>query len=183
MRKVEVVPHNPIWRQVFESESRDIASALGENVAAIYHIGSTAIPGIYAKPIIDCLVAVRAIAQVDGQNEAMARLEYESMGEFGIPGRRYFRKDNAAGIRTHHVHGFEVGSAHIERHLAFRDYMRAHPADALAYSNLKRQLAKAHANDIEAYIDGKDDFIQAMDAKAALWRSHRKIQSISPTTR
>ena len=100
----------------------------------------------------------------------MGDLGYEAMGEYGIPGRRYFRKHNAMGVRSHHVHVFEVGSAQIDRHLAFRDYMRTHPHDARAYSDLKRQLAKAHPTDIEAYMDGKDAFIQAMDVKAAEWR-------------
>ena len=172
MQKVEVVSHNPNWQQAFERESQEIANALGDNnVVAIHHIGSTAIPGIYAKPIIDFLVAVRAIAQVDEQSGAMTQLGYEVMGEFGIPGRRYFRRDNAAGIRTHHVHMFEEGSAQIERHLAFRDYMRTHPNEAQAYSDLKQQLAKAHPTDIEAYMDVKDGFIQAIDAKAVVWRS------------
>lgn len=169
MQKVEVVPHNPLWQTIFELESQRIAQALGENAIAIHHIGSTAIPGIYAKPIIDLLVAVRSIAQVDGQT--MVAQGYEAMGEYGIPGRRYFRKNDAAGMRTHHVHVFEMGSAHIERHLAFRDYIRAHPKEAKAYSTLKRQLAKAHPTDIEAYMDGKDGFIQAIDAKAATWQS------------
>ncbi|NEQ99829.1 MAG: GrpB family protein [Cyanothece sp. SIO2G6] len=171
MRKIEVVPHNPAWQAAFELEARCVAAALGANVAEVYHIGSTSIPGIYAKPIIDLMVAVGAIAPVDRQTPAMGERGYEAMGEYGIPGRRYFRKDNAAGTRTHHVHVFEMGSDQIERHLAFRDYMRAHPKEARAYSDLKQMLAKAHPTDIEAYMDGKDGFIQAIDTKAALWRS------------
>ncbi|MEM9220013.1 MAG: GrpB family protein [Cyanobacteria bacterium P01_F01_bin.150] len=172
MRTVEVVPHHPRWKNVFEIEAMHIAQALGDNIVQTHHIGSTSIPSIYAKPIIDMMVEVRAIAQVDTQAPAMVKQGYEAMGEYGIPGRRYFRKDNAAGIRIYHVHVFEVGSEQIERHLAFRDYMRAHPDDAQAYSELKQQLAKAHPMDIDAYCDGKDGFIQAMDAKAAEWRSH-----------
>ena len=171
MRKVEIVAHDPNWQKEFERESRHLAKALGRNLKAIHHIGSTAIPCIYAKPIIDFLGEVEAIATVDLCNSAMETLGYEAMREYGIPGRRYFRKDNAAGIRTHHVHIFETGSDQIRRHLSFRDYMRTYPEDAQAYSNLKRKLAKAHPTDIEAYMDGKHDFIQVMDRKAALWRS------------
>jgi GrpB-like predicted nucleotidyltransferase (UPF0157 family) len=170
MRKVEVVPHNPDWQQTFEQAAQQVAQALGDNVVAIHHIGSTAIPGIYAKPIIDLLLVVRAIVLVDQHNPAMAAQGYEAMGEYGIPGRRYFRKHDAAGVRTHHVHVFEVGSAQIERHLAFRDYLRSHPAEAQAYSDLKRRLAQTHPTNIDAYMDGKDGFIQAIDAKAAVWR-------------
>jgi GrpB-like predicted nucleotidyltransferase (UPF0157 family) len=92
MRKVEVVPHDPKWRSAFEVESNQVAEALGENVVAVHHIGSTAIPGIYAKPIIDLLVEVKDIVQVDRQSLSMQALGYEVMGEYGIPGRRYFRK-------------------------------------------------------------------------------------------
>src|ERR671917_2661350 len=126
MSKVEVVPHSPQWRDAFEAEAKHVTAALGENVVAVYHMGSTAIPNIYAKPIIDLLVEVRDITEVDGQSPAMESLGYEVMGEFGIPGRRYFRKDNQEGIRTHQIHAFEVGSAQLARHLAFRDYMIAH---------------------------------------------------------
>jgi len=76
----------------------------------ICRIGSTAIPGIYAKPIIDLLVEVKDIIKVDEQSSAMESLGYEVMGEFGIPDRRYFRKDSQEGVRTHHIHTFEVGS-------------------------------------------------------------------------
>ncbi len=171
MRKVEVVPHDPRWRDAFEAEARHVAAALGENVVAVHHIGSTAIPNIHAKPIIDFLVEVRDIAEVDGRSSAMESIGYEVMGEYGIPGRRYFRKDNREGIRTHHVHAFGAGSAEAVRHLAFRDYMIAHPGDAQKYSELKRKLAEEHPRNIDGYMDGKDGFIKEMDRRAARWRT------------
>ncbi len=170
MRTVEVVPHNTQWRDAFETEARHIAIALGENVAAIHHIGSTAIPNIYAKPVVDLLVEVGDIAKVDELSSAMESFGYEVMGEFGIPSRRYFRKDNEDGTRTHQIHAFEAGSAQAERHLAFRDFMIAHPAAAQRYSELKRTLAEEHAQSIDAYMDGKDGFIKAIDLRAARWR-------------
>lgn len=170
MRKVEVVPHDPNWRKLFEAASKQITDALGDNVVAIHHIGSTAIPGIYAKPIIDLLVEIKDIVKLDRQNSLMESLGYEVMGEFGIPGRRYFRKDNQAGDRTHHIHIFKADSEQVERHLAFRDYMIAHPDDAQRYSELKRQLAREYPKNIDGYMDGKDGFIKAIDIKAAHWR-------------
>jgi GrpB-like predicted nucleotidyltransferase (UPF0157 family) len=168
---VEVVPHNPKWRDEFTKESNRIPLVLGENVVAVHHIGSTAIPNIYAKPIIDFLVEVNNLAQVDRCNCAMQELGYEVMGEFGIPRRRYFRKDNQFGIRTHHVHVFEAGSSEVERHLAFRDYMIAHQDHAQQYSQLKRELVKKlHWSDIEGYMDGKDEFIKEMQKKAVEWQ-------------
>ena len=171
MRKVEVVPHDPRWRDAFEAEAKHVAAALGENVVAVHHIGSTAIPNIFAKPVVDLLVEVRDIAEVDGRRSAMESLGYEVMGEYGIPGRRYFRKDDREGIRTHHVHTFEAGSAEVERHLAFRDYMTAHPVEAQAYSELKRKLAEEHPQNIDGYMDGKDGFVKEMDRRAARWRT------------
>lgn len=99
-------------------------------IVAVHHIGSTAITGIQAKPIIDLLVEVQCLTQVDEQNLPMEQLGYEVMGDFDIPGRRFFRKNNQDGIRTHHIHIFNHNSAQIKRHLAFRDYMIAHPTDA-----------------------------------------------------
>src|SRR5947209_11286664 len=171
MRKVEVVPHNPGWRDAFEAEAKHVAAALGENVVTIRHIGSTAIPDIYAKPVLDLLVEVGDITEVDGRSSAMESLGYEVMGEYGIPGRRYFRKDNREGIRTHHIHAFEAGSAEVGRHLAFRDYMIAHPGDAQKYSELKRRLADEHPQSMGGYMDGKDGFIKEMDRRAARWRT------------
>lgn len=165
MRKVEVVPHNPRWRNEFEAEAKHIAAALGENVVTIHHIGSTAIPGIYAKPIIDVLVEVKDITGVDGQSAAMQSLGYEVMGEFGISGRRYFRKNNQDGVRTHHIHVFESGSAEVVRHLAFRDYLIAHPEEAQKYSELKKKLAEEHSQNADGYIDGKDGFIKEIDRR------------------
>ena len=167
MRKVKVVKHNPEWQNLFKEESQSIIKTLKENIVAIHHIGSTAIPGIYAKPIIDLLVEVNQIDLIDRRNRDMERLGYQAMGEFGIADRRYFRKDDASGTRTHHVHIFEINSPQIKRHLAFRDYMIAHPAEAEQYSDLKRKLAKQFPEDIESYMDGKDEFIKNIDRLAA----------------
>ena len=168
--KVEIVPHNPHWSRMFEEEAQHLRSALGDNVVVIHHIGSTSIPGIYAKPVLDFLIAVHSLAAVDACNSAMETLGYEVMGEYGIAGRRYFRKE-ADNIRTHNVHVFQETSPQVERHLTFRDYMIAHPDDAQAYSDLKRELAEKFPEDIHGYMDGKDPFIKDMDEKAARWRN------------
>lgn len=170
MRKVEVVPHDPKWQELFKIESKQVISAMGENVVAVHHIGSTAIPTLYAKPIIDLLIEVKDIDKVDAQSEHMEFLGYEVMGEFGIAGRRFFRKDNQEGVRTHHIHTYTVGSDQVKRHLAFRDYMMAHPVDAQRYSELKRRLAREYPTNIDGYIDGKDGFIREIDQKAEQWK-------------
>ena len=101
----------------------------------------------------------------------MEGLGYEAMGEYGIPGRRYFRRNNSAGTRTHHVHGFEIGTPHILRHLAFRDYLLAHPSIARDYGELKKRLAAAHPSDEVAYADGKDAFVKDHQRRALSWKS------------
>lgn len=168
--KVHVVPHDPNWSAEFMAEAECIRSVLGDVIAAVHHIGSTAIPGIMAKPIIDILLEIHNVQTLDVRSSALSALGYEAKGEFGIPGRRYFRKDSAAGVRTHQIHAFETGSSASERHLAFRDYMTAHHAIAQSYSLLKQRLAASYPDDIEAYMDGKDLFIRQQEAKAIAWK-------------
>jgi GrpB-like predicted nucleotidyltransferase (UPF0157 family) len=167
--RVLVVPPDPTWSIAFTWAAADAAPAFGTNLVALHHIGSTSIPGIYAKAIIDMLAVVADVTAVDACNPALARLGYVAKGEFGIPGRRYFFRNDASGVRTHQIHAFAAGSPGAQRHLAFRDYLRAHPTTALAYSNLKRRLAELHSEDIEAYMDGKDGFIRDVEAKALAW--------------
>ncbi len=166
------MPYDPRWAEEFARESSLVARAMDDLVVAIHHIGSTAIPGISAKPIIDMVAAVSDVALLDEKRQEMAALGYEAMGEFGMSGRRYFRKNDRHGNRTHQVHAFKTGSTQIERHLAFRDFMRTHADHAKLYDALKRELAERYPTDTASYTDGKDEFIQEMDARAATWR-HR----------
>ena len=170
MQRVFIVPHEPRWAEQFAEEAAAVGRAMGEALIAIHHIGSTAIPGICAKPIIDLLAVVSDLDQLDVQNPHMHELGYEVMGEFGIAGRRYFRKDDASGNRTHQIHAFLTGSPQIARHVNFRDFLRAHREYADQYDALKQHLASLYPSDIAAYTDGKDEFIKEMDAKAAVWR-------------
>jgi GrpB-like predicted nucleotidyltransferase (UPF0157 family) len=151
-----------------------VTEALGESLVVIHHIGSTAIPGIHAKPVIDMLAVASDLAAVDERAERMRRIGYEAMGEFGIDGRRYFRRDDVAGVRTEQVHAYAAGSPHTRRHLAFRDFLLANAGIAKEYSQLKQRLAAAHLFDIEAYMDGKDGFIRETEAKALAWVSRRE---------
>jgi len=168
-----VEPHRDSWSRDFEVESAKIRGALGSALNALHHIGSTAIPGIYAKPIIDMIADVSSLEAVDQRLHAMQALGYESMGEYGIPGRRYFRKNDSSGMRTHQIHAFVHQSPHIERDLAFRDYLRAHPDTAQAYSELKRKLVQTCNGDFEAYMDGKESFIKDVKREAVDWAAKR----------
>lgn len=172
-RRIEVVPHNPAWSAMFSAEAARIVAVLGDQVVTTLHIGSTAIPGIKAKPIIDLLVVVKDIERIDDHNAAMEGLGYEPMGEHGIPGRRFYRKPGKH-TRTHHVHVYAPGHPEVKRHLDFRDYLRAHPVDAQAYSRLKEQLALRFPKDADRYVQGKSALIEEIDAKAKAWRNRSR---------
>ncbi len=169
MKKFVVVPYDSNWAALFEIEQNRVMAALGEILVSVHHIGSTSIPGIYAKPVIDMLAEATSIEEMDSHASAMIRIGYEVMGEFGIPTRRYFRKD-VEGIRTFQIHAFQVSSPEIDRHIKFRDYLIAHPVEAREYSDLKRQLVRQHSGSQDEYIEGKDGFIKEIDRKASLWR-------------
>ncbi len=170
MRKVEVTNYNSNWPKSYQSEAERIRTIFAPILVDIYHIGSTSIEGLSAKPVIDILVEVSSLEKVDDFNQEMEHLGYEARGENGIPLRRYFQKggDN----RTHHVHIFEKGNREIERHVTFRDYLRNHPQEAHKYGLLKEELAKKFPYDIEKYISGKDSLVKELDEKAKQWRQN-----------
>lgn len=169
MRHVVVVKFDPAWAGRYQAEAAVVQNILGKNCTAVYHMGSTAVPGLAAKPIIDILPVVRDIATVDAENPQFEAVGYEAMGEYGIPGRRYFRK-GCGDDETFHIHVFGQDSTEeIHRHLAVRDFLRTHPASAAAYGRLKLQLAHQFPWDIEAYCDGKDAFVKDLECQALEW--------------
>lgn len=169
-KKIVVTPYNLDWPKLFEIEALKIKEALGPNCIAIHHIGSTSIPGLCAKPIIDILPVVRDIQEVDKATKAMESLGYEVKGEYGIAFRRYFQKGK--DIRTHNVHVYQEADPEICRYLRFRDWMRSHASDAESYGKLKQELAKKFPHDISQYCNGKDAFVASIDAKDGFngWR-------------
>lgn len=174
---IKVVPYDSSWSMQFEQEAEQIKKALGNNCIDIHHIGSTSVPGLAAKPVIDMIPVVLDLSKVDSANTAMRTLGYEAKGEYGIPFRRYFQKgDNQ---RTHHAHVFELGNSEIERHLKFRDWMRSHPEDREAYARLKQELARQYSDDITAYCLGKEDFIAIIDKKAG-FNGLRMVKALTP---
>ena len=175
-RKVELQSHAPEWMRQFEVEAERLTAVFQPNLVAIHHIGSTAVPDIKAKPIIDIMVVVHDIEQVDTLNETMGQLGYIAKGENGINGRRYFRKGSDTH-HTHHIHTYQEGHPDIARHLNFRDYLIAHPGVAQAYSRLKEELARKYESDPPLYTDNKTDFIRQVEEKAAAWRNHQTIET------
>lgn len=176
-RKIEVVPYNPAWPQTFEEEAARIKQALGENCIAVHHIGSTAVPGLAAKPVIDMIPVVLDIMKVDQATQNMQSLGYEAKGEFGMLFRRFFVKN--LGSQSYHIHVFEQENPEIERHLKFRDWMRVHEDDQNAYVSLKQELALKYPNDRKAYVFGKEAFIAGIDGKTGV-TGLRIVQALTP---
>lgn len=165
--KVELLPHNPRWAEQARAEGETLASALGSILLAVHHVGSTAIPGISAKPILDLIPVVTHLPALDGYKGAIEALGYEWWGEFGLSGRRYCTKnDPATGRRLVQLHCYQDGSPDIARHLAFRDYLRERPDVARAYAQEKARCQSLHAHDSHAYGDCKSAWIRKTEVEA-----------------
>jgi len=169
LRVVEVVPYDPQWPARFATEAAAVQAALGDTVIRVEHVGSTSVPGLAAKPILDMMPLVHDVRDVSKCITAMAAIGYIPRGEFGLPGRRYFVK-GPAHARLVHCHIYAADHPEVERHLAFRDYLRTHPDALAAYAALKLALAQQHPTDIVAYMDGKDGLIKQIEAAALAWR-------------
>ncbi|BAQ34184.1 GrpB family protein [Dehalococcoides sp. THU3] len=168
VRRVIVEKYNPRWITQYEAEAERLRKLLSDNLLEIHHIGSTAIPGLSAKPIIDIMPVVRDILAVDLLQKTFEQAGYLYFGEYGIPGRRFLVRGTAE-MRLAQVHIFGISSPDIKRHLAFRDYLRVHPEAAAEYSSLKKSLAEKFPLDIDAYIGGKSGFVKDLEAKALKW--------------
>lgn len=173
MRRVEVTAYNPDWPALYAAEAGVLAGLLGEELVRTHHIGSTSVPELRAKPIIDILAEVRDVERLDSLDGRMAAAGYTPMGEYGICGRRYYFKGTPE-LHTHHLHAFTEGHPEIRRHLLFRDYLREHPDAAREYAALKDSLAARFPTDIEAYVAGKDAFIRELDRRAAQWAGGKR---------
>lgn len=167
--RINLEPHDPIWRRRYRREAERIVALWPQLLAEIHHIGSTSVPGLTAKPIVDILVAVWDLDAVDRRAQELQALDYENMGEYGIPGRRYFRKP-VEGADTFHVHVFQCGHEVIRRHLRFRDYLTAHPEAARAYAEHKQELAGEEWESSSEYAEAKTEFIRGLEARALAWQ-------------
>ena len=156
---VRLAPYTPEWCSEFGRERERLFGALRGIAVAIEHVGSTAVPGLRAKPVLDVMLGLPRISLHERALSPMDALGYRYMGEYGIPGRHYFRLGEPC---THHLHMVSFGSEFWLRHLLFRDHLRAHPEVAQAYEAVKLDLAARHPRDRPAYQDGKTDFIESV---------------------
>jgi GrpB-like predicted nucleotidyltransferase (UPF0157 family) len=156
MALIVVDDPDPAWPAVFDALRATIAAALADIAIAIEHVGSTAVPGLAAKPVID----IDAVVPPDQVGTAIARLAalgYRHKGDLGVPGREAFA--HPAGTPRHHLYVCPAGNTALANHLAVRDYLRANPDAARAYGELKKELALRFADDVDGYVEGKSGFI------------------------
>lgn len=166
-RIIEVVDYDADWERLFDVEKIALAQAIGSNAIKIEHIGSTAVIGLAAKPIIDILIEVISLTRLDDVHKDISALGYTIKGENGISGRRYFQKGGKQ--RSHHVHAFQSNDMHLYRHRAFKEYLSAHPKIALEYSSIKKAAVSKSSNDINVYMKLKNGFIQKQEKLAIQW--------------
>ncbi len=163
---VVVVDYDARWPIAYKKEKVEILRVIGDKVVAIEHIGSTAVPGLGAKPIIDIMIAVRHLSDADQCIQPLESIGYEYLPEpeTQIPEWRYFRKGPQKAHR--HLHMVELTSSFWRRQLLFRDYLRSHSKVAREYYDLKKKLASECGLDRKAYTDAKTAFIQSIVVRA-----------------
>jgi GrpB-like predicted nucleotidyltransferase (UPF0157 family) len=177
---VELVPHSPQWAEMARDETARLCEALGGVLITVHHIGSTSIPGIVAKPIIDLIPVATNLEALDAAQPKLEALGYRWFGEFGLPGRRYcWRMDPATGKRAVQLHCYAKGWPEIDRHLAFADYLRAHPPIAKDYEAEKMRAAALHPDNTLDYNAAKDRWIKRTEADALVWWRMQKASHVS----
>jgi GrpB-like predicted nucleotidyltransferase (UPF0157 family) len=171
---VELVPHSPLWAATAAQEASRLKTVLGDALVKVHHIGSTAIPGIMAKPVVDLIPIVRSIERLDEMEGAIRSLDYKWFGEYGLPGRRYCCLfDAKTSRRVFQLHCYQAGAKEVLRHLAFRDYLCAHPPIAKQYEDEKIRAAARRSDDVNAYNDEKNNWIKLVEKDALSWYARR----------
>lgn len=164
-RSYEISTYDPAWPDRFDEESARIRTALGDQVTDLEHVGSTSVPGLGAKPVVDIQVSVRSMVPRSAYVDPLVALGYRWVLDPWSDEHEYFSR-NEGEERAFHIHVCAAGSEWERRHLAFRDWLRSHPDDAAAYERLKRDLAERHPRDSFSYTDAKTGFIKEIEARA-----------------
>jgi GrpB-like predicted nucleotidyltransferase (UPF0157 family) len=159
---VQVVHHHASWRYAFERARRALQEHIGGHVLDIQHVGSTAVHGLDAKPIIDIAVAVASTAAIAQCRQPLRNLGYIDRGDCGTEGGYLFVKESAPDVRTHHLHMVAIDDPQWRNYLKFRDVLRADDTLRARYGKLKKILQEQFAQDREAYTRAKDDFIRGV---------------------
>ena len=173
--KVELLDHDPAWRDNAADEAQKLMAAIGPSLLTVHHVGSTSIPGIRAKPILDLIPVAKRLSDLDACRAEFEALGYEWWGSYGLPGRRYCTRSEAVtGTRLSQLHCYEEGSSEIIRHLAFRDYLREHLDIAVEYDGEKARCRSRHPDNSYDYGDCKEAWIRKTEASAMAWYQGRR---------
>jgi len=164
-RKYDVVPYDRNWPNEFESAAAKIKTVFNDDATDIQHIGSTAVPGMDGKPVIDILVIVNNIAVADTHRVEMEAIGYTYAGEFVLPGSVLFRKMNGTTVLSN-VHIFPQQHPHVQEMLRLRDYLRGNPGEVKDYSQLKQKLYEKYKNDYAQYRKYKDEYMETLKQRA-----------------
>lgn len=167
---VEIVPYDPAWPHQFEELREVLAEKLNALALDIEHVGSTSVPGLSAKPILDVDIVIATPDDLAPAVAALQGLGYEHQGDLGIAGREAFRYSNRDVPRDgsgrewpqHHLYVCQKGNRELRRHIAFRDYLRQHTGEVVTYSVLKQKLAEEFAMDRQAYVDAKSEYVDTI---------------------
>jgi GrpB-like predicted nucleotidyltransferase (UPF0157 family) len=165
---IRVVEHDPGWAGQAQGELRRLADALGPVAVRLEHVGSTAVPGLAAKPILDLQLTVAAIEPRGRYVLPLERIGYLFVPDPASPDLHFFAKP-AERPRSHHLHVCEAGGGQELRHLALRDYLRAHADEAARYAALKREAVERAPRDRLAYIEAKEEYVRNLEARALEW--------------
>ena len=178
---IVVVPYSASWPARFRIESQLLQVALAGLRPAIEHIGSTSVPGLAAKPVIDMLVGVESLDAFEAHAEQLEIYGYEYIPDYerALPDRRFFKRV-VRGVRTHHVHVVQVNGLYWKRYLKFRNNLRADPWLAARYAELKRRLAGRFEHDRDAYTNGKTGFVEAVLAMPS--RADTAVPFVAPAS-
>ncbi|WP_026575166.1 GrpB family protein [Bacillus sp. UNC438CL73TsuS30] len=168
--KIRLSDFSENWVEMFQSEAELLKTIFLDQIITFEHFGSTSVQGMKAKPVIDMMCIVKDIEKIDLFNDKMDSLGYDVAGEWGISGRRLFRKGGEN--RTHHIHFYQFENPQIERHLIFRDYLRSHHEEAAKYSRFKEELAQRFEHTRE-YSAAKRGFMKEMEQQALRWFSEK----------
>ncbi len=164
IKEIIVVGYDAAWPEIFESLRLPVAKALDGLALDIHHVGSTSVPGLHAKPIIDMDVVIPGRSDLAEAISRLSTLGYIHRGDLGIPEREAFY--SPPGTPTHHLYVCHSASRELARHLAFRNHLRANREDASRYAEIKLDLAARFRYDIDSYVEGKSDFVQSILQKA-----------------
>jgi GrpB-like predicted nucleotidyltransferase (UPF0157 family) len=165
---VSVEPYNHIWKIEFHKIRQMLEASIGDLIIAVEHVGSTAVEGLAAKPILDIDVVMESYAVFPAIRERLAAIGFVHEGDLGLAGREAFKRTFVDEFMPYHLYVCPKDSRELHRHIAFRDYLRCHPGDVKAYGDLKSQLAESHRTDIGGYMQGKAALVAEIFVKALM---------------